>query len=256
MRLTELQVEEFFKDKKVIILGSAPCVTNANELYLDKFDIIVRTNNYTHFNKCKRTDVYYSFFGSSILDVEKKLMEDRPKFLFFKYPFNFDFTRHKKSKEIPGKSGNFKYIQELRFDIIKNYNHFAQSQANFISNFIAIGSIPTTGVAAIFDVLRYQPKELHIAGFDFFASGKHNINQPWTPKEGRGHDFEAEKAVIDGLIKDNLLRFPTRPYNPAPLPIRPEPKDEVEQGCFCTKKLNEILKKLEELKSERNKQVD
>jgi hypothetical protein len=208
MRFKEDDVYKFFKGRKVIVLGSAPCVVNADADYLDSFDWIVRTNNYEHFNECKRVDVYYSFFGNSIMGVEERIKRDKPKFLFLKYPLNFCFTRHTRGREISGKSGDFRFVQRLRAKLLSNNHHFAQTIPNFISNFCAIGSIPTTGVAAIFDILRYEPKELHIAGFDFFKSKKHNIDEKWNPKDGQRHDFASEEFIVEDLINNNLIKFP------------------------------------------------
>jgi len=206
MLLQEKSIERFFFDRSVIILGSAPSVTQLSTHALERYDVIVRVNNYEFFNDCRRVDVYYSFFGRSIRGVEEKIRRDKPKFLFFKYPFDFAFNRHTNGKEVAGKSGDFRYVQRLRKDILLTTKHFAQTPANFISSFCAIGSMPTTGVAAILDIIRYQPKELAIAGFDFFKSKTHNINEVWNPKDGKGHDFETEEIVVSDLIANNLLK--------------------------------------------------
>jgi len=211
MKFSEFVIANYFKGRSVIILGSAPCVVNADEEYLSKFDVIVRVNNYEPFNKCKRTNVYYSFFGRSILKVKERIEKHgKPDFLFFKYPFDFNWTKHTKGIEVAGKSGDFRFVQKLRHQKLSQYDYFVQTQANFLSNFFAVGSIPTTGVSAIFDILRYQPSELHIAGFDFFKSKKHNIDQVWLPQDGQGHDFDSEEWLIESLMLNNLLKYPTK----------------------------------------------
>lgn len=215
MRLNEDCVADFFNNKSVVILGSAPCVLNVSAEELEQFDVIVRVNNYAHFNACRRVDVYYSFFGRSIKGIEEKIRRDNPAFLFFKYPFDFVFNKHTKGREIAGKSGDFRYVQRLRKDVLLNTKHFAQTPANFISSFCAIGSIPTTGVSAILDIIRYQPSELAIAGFDFFKSKKHNINEVWHPKDGNGHDFETEETVVLDLIANKLVKNLTGDKNNA-----------------------------------------
>ena len=211
VKFSEFIIANYFKNRSAIILGSAPSVVNAQAEYLSKFDIIVRVNYYEPFNECKRTNVYYSFFGRSILKVGERIAKwGRPDFLFFKYPFDFCWLRHTKGAEIAGKSGDFRFVQKSRQGEIAKNDYFVQTQANFISNFCAVGSIPTTGVSAILDVLRYQPKELHIAGFDFFKSKMHDVNKPWLPQEGQGHDFDSEEWLVDTLIANNLLFYPTR----------------------------------------------
>ena len=206
MLLQESLVEKYFAGRSVIILGSAPSVVNLSAKELNRFNVIVRANNYEFFNECRRVDVYYSFFGRSIKGVDERIRRDNPKFLFFKYPFDFAFNKHTGGREIAGKSGDFRYVQQTRRALLQNTRHFAQTPANFISSFCTIGSIPTTGVCAILDIIRYQPKELAIAGFDFFKSKIHNINEPWQPKDGNGHDFETEEIVVADLIANNLLK--------------------------------------------------
>lgn len=212
MRFSEFVIANYFKNRSVIILGSAPSVVNAKADYLSKFDVIVRVNNYEPFNECKRTNVYYSFFGRSIQRVRERISKwGKPDFLFFKYPFDFCWLKHTNGQEIAGKSGDFRFIQKSRQAELAENDHFIQTQANFISNFCAVGCIPTTGVAAVLDIIRYQPKEVHIAGFDFFKSKMHDINKPWLPQEWQGHDFDSEEWLIDTLIENGLLKYPTRP---------------------------------------------
>jgi len=45
------------------------------------------------------------------------------------------------------------------------------------------GHMPTTGFAAILDVLDFNPKSVFLTGFDFFTSGLHNVNEPWREKK-------------------------------------------------------------------------
>lgn len=204
MRLNEECVRDFIAGKSVIVLGSAPNVIDVSAETLEKHDIIVRVNNYSLFNRSKRVDIYYSFFGHSIQNVDEKVARDKPKFLFFKYPFDFNFTRHSHGRAIDGRSGDFRFVQKIRENLIINYDYFAQTKSNFISNFCAVGAIPTTGVAAILDVIRYEPSALNIAGFDFFKSKKHNINEAWDGSGG--HDLSTEEIVVADMITNRLIK--------------------------------------------------
>ncbi len=42
--------------------------------------------------------------------------------------------------------------------------------------------MPTSGFAAIFEVLQARPNQVFLTGFDFFQSKIHNVNEPWREK--------------------------------------------------------------------------
>ena len=205
MRLCECSVLGYFKNRSVLILGSAPNCTDVSVAAMSDFDVIVRTNNYKLFNADKRVDVYYSFFGRSILNIKKRVEEDNPDFLFMKYPFDFNFAAHTGGQDVAGKGGDLRFIQEINKELLKRVHHFPQTIPNFISNFCAIGSMPSTGMAAILDIIRYQPSKLAIAGFDFYKSKIHNVDEKWNPQDGKGHDFCTEEFVVAELVENNLI---------------------------------------------------
>ncbi len=67
--------------------------------------------------------------------------------------------------------------------------------------------VPTTGFAALLDVLRFKPKHVYLTGFDFFDSGIHNVNEKWRPQNSAdpiGHSPQAERA----WVKANLSTLP------------------------------------------------
>jgi len=61
----------------VAIVGSGPSCRSNQVRFIDGHDVVLRTNNYKlYFETGYRTDVYYSFFGSSIRKTEKQLRHD------------------------------------------------------------------------------------------------------------------------------------------------------------------------------------
>lgn len=201
----EKTMSNYFRDKRVLILGSAPCVENVSSEEINEFDVVVRCNNYKFFNESKKINIYYSFFGKSIKKKYEDIKNDKIDFLFFKYP-NFNFTKFSDGKNERGIGEDFRWVYEYRKKLIKKMDCFIQTKYNFMSNYLYVGKILTTGVSAIVDVLRYYPRDLYIAGFDFFESKIHNISEKWEEKYGIGHDTKSEKKFIKNLLEKNIIK--------------------------------------------------
>jgi hypothetical protein len=59
---------------------------------------------------------------------------------------------------------------------------FVPDDARFLAKFDLLGRHqPTTGFAAILDVLACEPRSVYLTGFDGFASGIHNVDERWKP---------------------------------------------------------------------------
>jgi len=58
---------EVFENKSIAIVGSGPTTLSNDEGFIDSHDVVVRVNNYKLIgNAGKKTDVHYSFYGTSI----------------------------------------------------------------------------------------------------------------------------------------------------------------------------------------------
>lgn len=69
------------------------------------------------------------------------------------------------------------------------------------------GHVPTTGFAALLDVLSYEPASVYMTGFDFFTSGRHNVNERWKP--GRPDDPIGHVPQIEAAwLRWNMHRHP------------------------------------------------
>jgi hypothetical protein len=207
LRIFEPEVKRFFTGKSVLLLGSAQSVTKVKAEFMDKFDVIVRVNNYQHFNSCTRTDVFYSMMGGSIMKTSGDLRRDGVKFIFCKNPFRNVIVRNKDG------SINHLQSQDCREPYVNTRNtrirwfelpYYLQTLKNWLWITGKINKVVTTGLAAIVDIYRYNPYGLHIAGFDFFSSGFHNINipchiKPW-PKH---HDFKGEMLFARSFVAEH-----------------------------------------------------
>lgn len=173
-------VREFIQGKRVAVVGSGPGVMENDPGFIDSHDVVVRVNNYKLFEPTGfRTDVFYSFFGSSIKKTVKALKRDGVHLCMCKCP-NAKFMESKWHRLNNKTNGtDFRYIYEIRRDwwFCKTY---VPTVDEFIEHFDLLGKhIPTTGFSAILDILKHEPGSLYITGFDFFQSGFHNVNEPW-----------------------------------------------------------------------------
>ena len=199
--LDEQYISNFFKDKTVLVLGSAQCVSLLKPDFMEGFDIIVRSNNYKPFNACRRVDVYYSFLGGSIKKNINDIMADGAKFIFCRCP-NMDFSAHVAGKYIPGKSFDARPVYEQRKDWFK-LPYFIQTFKNYRRNYALCDRLLSTGVSSIVDVLRYDPRRLYVAGFDFFTKLVHNVDEPCNLNTG--HNFAGEFELVKNLVISNRI---------------------------------------------------
>lgn len=195
-QLTEEYVMNYFKGKTVLVLGSAKCVGLLKPDFMDTFEIIVRCNNYKIFNACTRTDVYYSFLGGSIKKSMDDIVKDGAKFVFCRCP-DMNFAAHVNGKYIPGKSFDARPVYEQRKNWFK-LPYYIQTYKNYRRNYALCDRLLSTGVSAIIDVLRYDPARLFVAGFDFFTTLIHNVDEPCNLNTG--HNFSGEFELVRDLV--------------------------------------------------------
>lgn len=203
MRVNEDYLNTFFNDKSVMVLGSAPNVVNTKSSFMDEFDCIVRVNNYSFFNDCRRVDVFYSFLGKTIRKQAINLNEDGCKLVMCKCPNDEIIVKDSDNKINEKLTGDYKWIYEFRNKFFNDLDadYYIQNEQNFNENNLKVGQIITTGVAAILDVIRYRPKLLYFAGFDFGMSKMHNITEEMIIKEGNNrHHFKEEFELMRDIF--------------------------------------------------------
>ena len=182
------------------IVGSAPSVLENAAGFVDSHDIVVRVNNYK-LGQAQgfRTDVHASFYGSSIRKTTVELRKDGVTLCLCKCPNGKPLQSDWHEQNGHQIGVDFRYIYTSRAawwfcDI------YIPTAAEFMAKFEMLGKhIPTTGFAAILDVVAFGPRSIYLTGFDFFTSGAHNVDEPWRPGDPAdpiGHRPELERAWI------------------------------------------------------------
>ena len=197
-----------FEGKNVAVVGSGPGVLDNEPGFVDGHNIVVRVNNYRLSQQAgQRTDVYYSFFGNSIRKTVEELKRDGVTLCMCKCPdaHTVESEWHRTHDKMIGVDFRWIYRKRAPWWFCDT---FIPSKDEFLATFELLGRhIPTTGFAAIIDVLSFNPRKIYLTGFDFFRSGLHNVNEPWSEKNNDdpiGHVPERELAW---LVR-NALRLP------------------------------------------------
>ena len=190
--------------RRVCIVGSGPGVLDNAPGFIDGHDVVVRVNNYKLSAATgRRTDVHYSFYGNSIRTTAAELKRDGVTLCMCKCP-NAQAIQsewHRRHGKMPGVDVRWIYLKRALFWFCDTY---VPDVAAFLSHFALLGNhVPTTGFAAILDVLSCEPAELYLTGFDFFRSGVHNVDERWSEKNTEdpiGHVPERELAWLAGQL--------------------------------------------------------
>ena len=201
-------VRQVFEGKSVAIVGSAPSVLDNKPGFIDSHDVVVRVSNYKIFLETGiRTDVHYSFYGSSITKSKQELIDDGVYLCMCKCPNSKPINSSWHELHGKTKGVDFRYIYEAR----KNWwfcPTYIPTDEEFLHQFeILKNHVPTTGFSAILDVLSYNPKSVYLTGFDFFTSGIHNVDEGWrknNPKDPIGHVPHEEKR----WLINNHMNYP------------------------------------------------
>ncbi|MHA1738815.1 MAG: hypothetical protein ACTSWD_09535 [Candidatus Heimdallarchaeota archaeon] len=185
-------LENYLKNKKVLIVGGSPSASNKSKEWYDSFDVIVRCNNYKKINS-DRTDIYFSYFGRNIKKTKTELIDDGVRYLINKCP-NADMSESLAKYDIDMK--DYRWIYDLR-----EYWWFVPviefTEADLIEQIKMLdGYMPTSGLSAILFISKFI-SQLDIIGFDCFESGVSNLNETWN---GTGnHNSAKEKQILTEL---------------------------------------------------------
>lgn len=182
--LSKSDVRPWFEGKRVAIVGSGPGVLGNAPGFIDGHDVVVRVNNYRIVPPATgmRTDVHYSFFGSSIRKSADDLKRDGVRLCMCKCPdaHAIESAWHRRTGKMTGVDFRYIYARRAQWWFCDTYIPTLDA---FLAKFNMLqGHVPTTGFAAIIDVLGFAPASVYLTGFDFFRSGLHNVNEPWRDK--------------------------------------------------------------------------
>lgn len=201
-------VRPWFEGKTVAVVGSGPGVLKNGIGYIDGFEVVVRVNNYKlSLMTGGRTDVFYSFFGTSIRKTAQELKRDGVTLCMCKCPNAHAIKSdwHEQHRQMIGVDYRPHYERRKDWWFCDTY---IPTVDEFLVGFDLLGRhIPTTGFAAILDVLSFNPSRVYITGFDFFTSGIHNVDERWrsnNPSDPIKHVPEQEL----GWIARNYKRLP------------------------------------------------
>lgn len=177
------EVAERFRGKRVAIVGSGPGCLDNKPGFVDRHDVVVRVNNHKIGGaQGFRTDVHYAFFGTSIRKTREELIGEGVKLVMCKLPNSqpIDSDWHRARGKLAGIDYTYIYRNRAAFWFCDT---FIPDDAQFLAKFNLLGQHqPTTGFAAILDVLECEPASVYLTGFDGFTSGVHNVDEPWRAK--------------------------------------------------------------------------
>lgn len=194
------RVRSMFNGKRVAIVGSGPGCLDNTPGYIDAFDVVCRINNFAlSIETGYRCDVFYSFFGGSIVKSIPELKKAGVKLCICKCPDGqfMESEWHRRNGKQQGV--DFSYIYRNRRDwwFVPVY---VPELPEFVRVFEMLDRhIPSTGFSAIVKILECEPAETLITGFDWFSSKIHNVTEPWrpgNPDDPIGHAPELERAWL------------------------------------------------------------
>lgn len=171
------------RGKTVAVVGSAPSVLDNAVGFVDGHEVVVRVNNYK-LGPAQgfRCDVHYSFYGTSIRKSADDLERDGVKLCMCKLPDAkpLESEWHERNGKLAGIDYRYIYNNRSAWWFCDTY---IPDTARFMEKFDLLSKHqPTTGFAAILDVLACEPRSVYLTGFDGFTSGLHNVDEPWREK--------------------------------------------------------------------------
>ncbi len=197
------RVRPYFEGRRVAIVGSGPGCTDNEPGLVDGHDVVVRVNNYkVGPEQGFRCDVFYSFFGGSITKPAAALQADGVTLCLAKCPDAkfMESDWHRRNNKPHGVDFRYIYRDRAGWWFCPTY---VPTVEEFRETFHMLGGhIPSTGFSAVLEVLRHDPAEVYLTGFDFFASRVHNVNEPWrpgNPEDPIGHAPERERDYVRSL---------------------------------------------------------
>lgn len=214
--LSKFKMEDYLKDKRVVIVGPADYVNN-NEL-INSFDVIVRINKgYNMINTNKhgnRTDILYHIANQHEENGGKIPLDNNIKHIKFVYPV-LDLYDDSSFKNI----GTLRDYIKIYYD--KKIYKQIKNKCSIIDEFTYLNfekeceSRPNSGLCAILDLLNYDIKELYITGFTLFQtnydSSYRNVveGSEETSKKAlermKQHNFHNQKKSAE-IYKNNILK--------------------------------------------------
>jgi len=208
-------VRSIIEGQRVALVGGGPSAFLNEPGYIDSHHVVVRVNNYKLAQGSgQRTDIFYSYFGVNISKTSEQLQKDGVTLCMAKCPDDsIPVTDwHKRHGRMNGVHFQYIYIARRRWWFCPVY---IPTREEFMKKFALLGNhIPTTGFAALLDILAFNPAAVYLTGFDFFESRIHNGDEKWVPtnqadpirhEPNRERDWIIENKSKYPLIMDDTL---------------------------------------------------
>jgi hypothetical protein len=195
-KLIRNKLSSYLKGKRVAIIGPAPSVVGSEQAALiDSYDVVVRLNKALPIPKDlqkdvgTRTDILYNCMNPSddcggVISVSN-LTKCGVKFVVGAYPP----LDHVGTTKLRIKTDNLSFYNRNK----GNWKNFCYTDRTHFLSLWKLMRLPNTGTMAIFDLLRFDIKELYITGITFFKGG--------YIRSYRDYD---EKGIMKHLKKFNL----------------------------------------------------
>lgn len=178
---------EKIKDKSVLVVGGAPSAKLVTKEVQKTTDIVIRCNTFVTPEENDRVDIWFAHFGRSIRNEGRR---ERAGMYVCKWPDNPEFG----------------WVYEYRKNFWPNNKVCCvpTEQESFQTN-NPFNFSPTCGLCAIIASLQGNPKSVTIAGFDFFESHIHNLNEPWDGSGG--HIPQFEKRLVEAMHEQGMIKW-------------------------------------------------
>jgi hypothetical protein len=186
------------KSNSILIIGNAPIKKKNMGEKIDKFDYVVRFNNY-------KIEGYESDIGKKITDW---IISDTYCLLYYD-KFKKTIDRHlglNINIIIPNvfKDNKQKLYQKISSDILEKCNILIQDKDLIVDKKYNFGRRwPSSGILAIYYYLKFFDK-VTIFGFNNFDSKEGSIHY-YEDRKQIGHNNSIEKQILDDLEKDGRL---------------------------------------------------
>jgi len=177
---------------KIIVIGNSPDIMKHKKgKLIDNFDIVVRFNEFKYIPEYtgKKTTIWVTYYAT-----DKKIDCKYKIFLYNCNKFNYDIKTNTKKMlgcfNILGIYDNNSIVRKIPNDVYYYKNKYI---------------LPTSGLSLILYLLKFN-KIIHIHGFSFDTTHYYNdYEQYLTNKTITPHDYDAEKEIINNLIKKGRI---------------------------------------------------
>jgi hypothetical protein len=201
---------DYVKGKSIIIVGPSPYLQGKGRgEFIDSHDIVIRLNRGWNIPKDIQKD-----YGSKTNVRWHCMMEHHNNGGPYAITEMLDYGVEWLVSQFPRNLDYFHYdilkFEEQNQDRI-NF-HYSSDLIYFLNIHRALETRPNVAQSAIFDLINYDYKSLHLSGVTFLLDGYYNkYSEPGFERKHRGFNVAGHKAIpqihLTKLIHDNIDNF-------------------------------------------------